>query len=272
MIVVRTYILFFFSLAAGACSPNPAAYAPPPEPLTLYPSEPALNAALGKTDPFLALRLLEAHPQFASPRVRIILLETLVELGSYEKACSLGEELLKLTDSPKKNPKNLKKPAKKSKKIEKKAKNIKNSKKTEKKPPKKSVFPQYLTESQRHKIYFNLSLAYEGLKNSIKAEEYFEKTTERPNYYYLYRYAQNRIGAGDGDRALLLLKESYERSHGKFSYINEAYADLLTRQAFIIYKKKPSEAKANLASVLGDEQLKKCPAASRAEILWHQWF
>lgn len=262
MTVVRACVLFFFSIAAGACCPNPAAYTPPPEPLTLYPSEPALNAALGNAEPFLALRLAEAHPQFASPRVRIILLETLVELGHYEKACFLGEELLKLSDRPKKKPKNQKIRVKRAK----------NSKKIEKKAFKKEDFPRYLTESQRHKIYFNLSLAYEGLKNPIKTEEYFEKTTERPNYYYLYRYAQNRIGAGDGARALLLLKESYERSHGNFTYINEAYAGLLTRQAFIIYKKKPSEARANLALVLGEEPLKKCAAAARAEILWHQWF
>lgn len=262
MTIVSLCVLFFFSIIVGACVPKPVPYAPPPEPLAFYGDEPALNAALGDAEPFLALGLAKAYPQFASPRVRIILLETLVELGNYAEACALGEELLKLLDRPKKKPKNQKTSAKRAR----------TARKTKTSPLKKADFPQYLTESQRHKVYFNLSLAYEGLSNPIKTAEYFEKTTERPNYYYLYRYAQNRIGAGDGPRALLLLKESYERSHGKFAYINDAYAGLLTRQAFAVYKKNPLEAREKLASVLGDDLLKKCPAADRAEILWHQWF
>lgn len=237
-------IKFFISLLlmASSCTSQPVLFVPEAFIPSKFLDEKALYKELKNLRPQELLKTAEQHPHFFSVRVRLLVLEALIDVGFWEEAKDKGLEL---------------------EKIPMKQKNIR--KKRKKNIPKKA----YITESQKHKVYFALAQAYGALNNIEKTLEYFEKTRKRPNYYYLYRYARFLQGTGDTEGALLLFAESFERG-GHFAYIAEAYAQQLLNKALKQRYQNPEETQKLLAFILDDEKLSKTPVVARAEILSKQ--
>ncbi|MGL5722463.1 MAG: hypothetical protein ACRCY4_08700 [Brevinema sp.] len=267
-------VLFLLAM----CSQPELVFIPPPIPV--IEDEKMLNNVLKIEFAPDALEIAYAYKQFWSTRIKLLVLEHLVDVARYEEAIELGNELLLIdvkTNVPAK--KVVKKTANKivvsNTSIRKKTtvkKTVSRPKKTTtrvKSTPK--IVKETLSESQWHKIAFYLAMAHWGLGHASEANEFFAKTRERPNYFYLYRYAQFVAEQKDWQKALSLFEESYSRSNGKFEYINQAYARFLVDYAVEIKAKNALMADQLLIKVLADERLAITPAAAKAKIWWKQF-
>ncbi|MGL5255288.1 MAG: hypothetical protein ACRC9L_09900 [Brevinema sp.] len=225
-------------------------------PIPVLKDEKSLNAVLKKEFPLDALAIARAYPQFWSKRVKLLILEYLVDTADYEEAILLGRGLLLLeTESSEKAI-----PSASTKKPRRSGSNSspKNSK-------------ERLSESQRHKIYFYLAMAYWGADKPHLAEEFFAQTEQRPNYFYYYRYAQFASEQKDWEKALSLFEQSYSRSAGRFSYINEAFASFLVNYAIDVRQKNALLAEDLLKRILNNPHFAQSSAAAKAKVRWKQY-